>query len=80
MLFLIEYSRTQGQLVTMLQYSDDQRALADRRRLDLELELNHRKVNHEVVILEAASENALHVTHRRYFQDSSQIAESFGKQ
>jgi hypothetical protein len=80
MLFLIEYSRTQGKLVKMLQFQSDQRATAENRRLELELDLNRHKVDHEVVVLEAASEAALHKTHRRYFEDSAQIAESFGKQ
>jgi hypothetical protein len=80
MLFLIEYSRAQGKLINKISYPDHQRAVADKRRLQLELELNSHKINHEVVILEAASEEALLKTHRRYFQDSAQIAESFGKQ
>jgi hypothetical protein len=64
----------------MLKFSDDQRTVAENRRLELELGLNRKKIDHEVVVLEAASEEALHKTHRRYFQDSAQIAESFGKQ
>jgi hypothetical protein len=80
MIFLIEYSRSQGKLVKMLKFSDDQRTVAENRRLELELGLNRKKIDHEVVVLEAASEEALHKTHRRYFQDSAQIAESFGKQ
>lgn len=67
MLFLIEYDRREGQLVNITQYSDDQRATADNVRLDLELRLLRAKVDHEVVVLEAASLDALRKTHRRYF-------------
>ena len=80
MIFLIEYSRSLGKLVKMNKFSDDQRVIAENQRLALELELNRHKIDHEVVVLEADSEDALHKTHRRYFQDSAQIAESFGKQ
>ena len=80
MLFLIEYSRPQGKLIKIISYPENQRAVADKHRLELELELNSHKIRHEVVILEAASKEALLKTHRRYFQDSAQIAESFGKQ
>jgi hypothetical protein len=48
-------------------------------RLDLELDLNRRGIDHEVVLLEAASEAALRRTHRRYFETPSQIVESFIK-
>ncbi len=79
MLFLIEYSRSKGQLLQLVRYTNAERLAAENRRLEIELDLNRRKVDHEVVLLEAASEEALHRTHSRYFQDPAQIAESFGK-
>jgi hypothetical protein len=42
----------------------------------IELDLNKRGVDHEVVLLEAASEEALRRTHRRYFEDPGQIVKS----
>jgi hypothetical protein len=80
MLFLIEYARPQGKLVKMMRYSSDQRMVADAQRLQLELDLNRLKIDHEVVLLEANSEEALRRTHRRYFEDVTQIADSFSKQ
>lgn len=79
MLFLIEYSRSEGKLISLIKYSNTQRKTVENHRLELELDLNRRKIDHEVVLLEAASEEALQVTHRRYFEDSAQIAESFQK-
>jgi len=57
-------------------FEDSERRKAESSRLDIELDLNRRGVDHEVVLLEAASEAALRRTHRRYFGDFSQILES----
>ena len=76
MIFLIEYNRPEGQLVTFQRFQDSERLTAQNARLDLELDLNRRGVSHEVVLLEAASEAALRRTHRRYFEDASQIVKS----
>lgn len=76
MIFLIEYNRPQGRLVTFQRFQDSERLEAQNARLDLELDLNRRRVNHEVVLLEAASENAVRRTHRRYFKTLRQILES----
>ena len=76
MIFLIEYNRPRGELVTFERFRDSERRKAERSRLDLELDLNRRGVDHEVVLLEAASEAALRLTHRRYFEDALQIATS----
>ena len=76
MIFLIEYNRPQGRIVTFKRFQDSERLKAQNARLDLELDLNRRGVDHEVVLLEAASEEALRRTHRRYFETPRQIAES----
>lgn len=76
MIFLIEYNRPEGQLVTFQKFQDSERIKAQNARLDLELDLNRRGVNREIVLLEAASENALRRTHRRYFETLHQIVES----
>jgi len=76
MIFLIEYNRPQGRLVTFKRFQDSERLKAQNTRLDLELDLNRRGVSHEVVLLEAASEAALRRTHRRYFETLRQILES----
>jgi hypothetical protein len=69
MLFLIQYDRRAGKIVSLKSFTDDERLLARKTRLDLEIELQRRSQNHEVVLLEAASEEALRKTHGRYFED-----------
>jgi hypothetical protein len=69
MLFLIQYDRRAGHIVSLERFTDDQRLIAGKSRLDLEIELQRRSQNHEVVLLEAASEEALRKTHGRYFED-----------
>ena len=43
-------------------------------RLELEIRLNRDNVDHEVVLLEAHSEEALRRTHRRYFENLTELA------
>lgn len=73
MLFLIEYDRNRGQLVSFRSFEDLEREAAENVRLELELELNRRGVEREVVILEAATEGALRRTHRRYFENLEEL-------
>lgn len=76
MIFLIEYDRSRGELVTIEPFSDSDRAVAENARLSRELKLHERGVRHEVVLLQAASEDALRETHRRYFVDIATLAEA----
>jgi hypothetical protein len=76
MIFLIEYDRSQGRLITFRNFEDRQRKEAEESRLGIELDLNRKGVNHEVVLLDAADEAALRRTHRRYFEDLRQILEN----
>ena len=80
MIFLIEYNRSEGQIVTSRNFDDSQRREAENSRLEIELDLNRKGVDHEVVLLEAASKDALHRTHQRYFEDLTQILKSAGGQ
>lgn len=74
MLFLIEYDRNRGEVVTIQEFQDSERKKVEGERLELELNLNRLGVEREVVVLEAASEKALRRTHRRYFEDLSELA------
>ena len=76
MLFLIAYDRSKGVVASMRAFDDAQRQLAENARLDLELEFNRRAIRHEVVLLEASTEHALRLTHRRYFEDFAMLARS----
>jgi hypothetical protein len=75
MLFLLQYHRRAGKLVRLERFATSQRMEASQAMLDLEIELRHQGVNHEVVILEAASEEALRKTHGRYFADLDELLE-----
>jgi hypothetical protein len=76
MYFLIEYNRSEGRVVTFKEFNSSERVKAEQSRLEIELELNQRKIEHEVVLLDAANESALRRTHRRYFEDLAQLLES----
>lgn len=80
MFFLIEYDRPSGRLVRVEPFAPADRGRAHEARLDLELTLNRAGVDdREVVILEAANEEGLRRTHRRYFEDLAGIVSSFGR-
>jgi hypothetical protein len=76
MIYLIEYNRPEGRLITFKVFDQLERSKAEDLRLKIELNLNRRKIEHEVVLLEAANEAALRRTHQRYFEDLRQIVES----
>ena len=76
MIFLIEYDRSQGRIVTFRTFDDSARQEAEDSRLQLELELNRLGTEREVVLLEANTEEALRRTHRRYFEDLAELVNS----
>ena len=76
MIFLIEYNRRQGRIITYRKFDERERENSANARLEIELDLNRRGVDQEVVLLEAESEEALRLTNRRYFEDASQILRS----
>lgn len=76
MIFLIEYDRSQGRVVTFTTFADSERPKAEDARLEMEIELNRQGTEREVVLLEAASEEALRRTHRRYFEDLAELVNS----
>lgn len=73
MLFLIEYNRNKGEIVTFRGFGDEESRSAEQARLEMELDLNRRGIQREVVLLEAENEEALRRTHRRYFEDLAQL-------
>lgn len=76
MIFLIEYNRQKGRIVKLDRFKDSDRLKAEQKRLKLELDLNRKKIEHEVVLLEAEKESVLRQTHRRYFETLRGIANS----
>ncbi|MBK7875789.1 MAG: hypothetical protein IPJ77_08565 [Planctomycetes bacterium] len=79
MIFLIVYDRRAGRIVTLREFEDAARPLAEEARLEADLEYRQDLATHEVILLEAASQTALRETHRRYFEDLEQIATRGGK-
>jgi hypothetical protein len=75
MIYLIEYNRPEGRLVTFKVFAESERSKAQDLRFEIELDLNRRKIDHEVVLLQAESEAALRRTHGRYFYDAQQLLE-----
>jgi hypothetical protein len=76
MLFLIEYNRNEGRIVTFEKFSDNASKIAKNARLEMELDLNRRGVEREVVLLQAVDEAALRRTHQRYF---AKLAERYSE-
>ncbi len=76
MLFLIEYIPREGRRVRYETFDDAERSKVDDLRFEIELDLNRRGIAHEVVILQAPSEEALRKTHQRYFETLSDIKKS----
>jgi len=73
MIFLIEYARNRGQIVTFRAFDNSERRKAEDARLEMELELNRLGTAHEVVLLEATTEEALRDSNRRYFEDLADL-------
>lgn len=74
MLFLIEYDRSRGEIVSMTTYADELREHVHEVRLQMELRLRREAAKREVVIMEAANEDALRKTHARYFKSALALA------
>jgi hypothetical protein len=68
MIFLIHYKRSRGEMIRLREFTDAQRREAEEARLALELSLIGQKDGDEVCLLDAASIEALKMTHARYFQ------------
>jgi hypothetical protein len=78
MIFLIEYNRSEGRIVTFREFDDRQRREAEDSRLQIEVADDNKEADCEVVLLEAESKDALRLTHRRYFEDLRQMLENNG--
>lgn len=76
MIFLVEYDRARGRLVQLRGFAGDRRRDAEIARLDLELSLHRANSDREVVLLDAEDEDALRITHRRYFESLGDLIRS----
>jgi hypothetical protein len=73
-IFLLDYDRSTGALVSRREFAGTEGELAEQARLELELQLLKLGLAREVVLLEAASQDDLQRTHRRYFEGLEQMA------
>ena len=62
-------------MVTFKGFAKSEQSNAEELRLDIELDQNRKKIDHEVVLLDAANQAALDQTHMRYVYDPLQILE-----
>ncbi len=75
MIFLIDYDRRHGKIISLTRFSDSQQSEATDAQLAIEIEHNRLGIHREVALLEASSEAALRRTHRRYFESLATLAE-----
>ncbi len=73
MIFLIVYDRRQGTLKSIKPFGDSERLAAEDEKLEIELDYLQRRIDREVVLIEAEDEQALRRTHRRYFESAMEI-------
>lgn len=73
MLFLIEYDRKRGAIVSQEAFDHSERDRAADARLAIELRGAGQGEQREIVLLEAETESALRVTHRRFFEDIASL-------
>jgi len=76
MIFLIDYDRTKGEIVTLRRFDESSKHEAADVRLELELSLHRQGIDREVVLLEAENEQAIRKTHRRYFENLEELAKT----
>ena len=69
MIYYIEYSREQQQLLSIKPFAESDRSAAQAHALARELELSSQGLQMEIVLLEADSEATIRNTHPRYFGD-----------
>ena len=76
MIFLIEYDRPTRRTLLLKAFYDADLHKAQEDRLRIELDRNAKNLlsRREVVLLEARTEEALHHTHARYFENLSEDA------
>jgi hypothetical protein len=78
MIFLVHYDRTLGRIIELQTFQDAERGAAESMRPQIELALDRHARDREVVLLDAASEDALRRTHRRYFEGITELATPLG--
>ena len=69
MIYLIQYNRQTGMPARVTEYPVERRREAEKARLEIELGQLNAAIEHEIVLLEAPSQNELRKTHRRCFEE-----------
>ena len=73
MFFLVEYDRAKCKTVFFERFVDADAERAQQARLAREIAINQAGADHEVVLLEASSEEILKRTHARYFEKIDEL-------
>ncbi len=73
MIYLIQYDRKLGELVSAEEFPAGCMQQAEEARIGVELDLLGRQISREVVILEASNKDELRKSHRRYFERLDQL-------
>ena len=73
MIFLIEYNKKEGKIITLRSYESKERRRAEKDKLKIELSQLKNGLNDEIVLLEAKDQDAIRVTHRRYFENLADL-------
>jgi hypothetical protein len=80
MIFLLQYNSKTGMLESISEYSEADAIAAQEASLAAELRAIQLGTGVEVVLLEAASLDALRQTHSRYFQTLSDLSKLRGRE
>ena len=75
MILVVEYDRKLGRTLQRHDFPDADRATAEAKRLEIELENHRAGILREVVTLRADSEDQLRRTHQRYFRETAEDAD-----
>ena len=73
MIFLIEYNRQASVLESITEFRDEHRRRAEKARLMMEIKNLGSGVAREIVLLEALTKDDVKHTHRRYFEELSEL-------
>jgi len=76
MLFLIQYDKRYGNVISIQEFEEAQRHEAEKSRAALELALYREGTDCEVALLDAENLDIVRKTHQRYFKDAPELMRS----
>lgn len=73
--FVLVYDRTKQQLIKLREFSEEDRVSAEGFRLEAQRKSLHDGLDQEIILFQAASEEALRRTHGSYFLSERELLE-----